>query len=251
MKLQGNQAGFSGLAIGIVVVVLGLVGGAGWLVYDRQQNKTNNSAKDTQKTITSFEECVAAGNPVMESYPEQCAAGGKTFVNQKQTNTAAPAADETANWLLYTAKGNAFTVRVADGWVVEDGYYGQGFNTFSNENLAPKPGTKAVVQPYPGGKDGRSGFFLNYATQNIDQIVTPGQKQASLKTKDGLEIEKYYWVVSGYSDQGLGTQNGDTEYTYVIRQGVNRVITASYSYQPGSKDYHQTVEKVIKTIHFN
>lgn len=29
--------------------------------------------------ITSFEECVAAGNPVMEIYPEQCTAQGQTF----------------------------------------------------------------------------------------------------------------------------------------------------------------------------
>lgn len=29
--------------------------------------------------ITNFEECVAAGNPVMESYPRQCRAGEQTF----------------------------------------------------------------------------------------------------------------------------------------------------------------------------
>ena len=31
-------------------------------------------------TVNNFEECVAAGNPVMESYPRQCRAEGKTFV---------------------------------------------------------------------------------------------------------------------------------------------------------------------------
>ncbi len=31
-------------------------------------------------SITSFEECVAAGNPVMESYPRQCRVGGQLFV---------------------------------------------------------------------------------------------------------------------------------------------------------------------------
>ncbi len=31
--------------------------------------------------IDSFEECVAAGNPVMESYPRQCRAGDRTFVS--------------------------------------------------------------------------------------------------------------------------------------------------------------------------
>jgi hypothetical protein len=29
--------------------------------------------------ITNFDECVAAGNPVMESYPRQCSANGQTF----------------------------------------------------------------------------------------------------------------------------------------------------------------------------
>lgn len=34
--------------------------------------------------ITNFEECVKAGNPVMESYPRQCRAGDKTFVEMIQ-----------------------------------------------------------------------------------------------------------------------------------------------------------------------
>ncbi len=33
-----------------------------------------------QKTINSFEECAAQGNPVMESWPRQCMAGDKTFI---------------------------------------------------------------------------------------------------------------------------------------------------------------------------
>lgn len=36
-----------------------------------------------QESITSFEECVAAGYPVMESYPRQCAVpGGETFTEE-------------------------------------------------------------------------------------------------------------------------------------------------------------------------
>lgn len=30
--------------------------------------------------ITNFDECIAAGNPAMESYPRQCRANGVTFV---------------------------------------------------------------------------------------------------------------------------------------------------------------------------
>jgi hypothetical protein len=39
-------------------------------------------AKKTEESkfkITDFNECAAAGNPIMESYPRQCRAGGKTF----------------------------------------------------------------------------------------------------------------------------------------------------------------------------
>jgi len=33
--------------------------------------------------VTNFEECVAAGFPVMESYPEKCRAGEKIFVRDR------------------------------------------------------------------------------------------------------------------------------------------------------------------------
>lgn len=40
--------------------------------------------EEKHSRITSFEKCVAAGFPILESYPEQCKMPGKTFVNQKQ-----------------------------------------------------------------------------------------------------------------------------------------------------------------------
>jgi hypothetical protein len=39
-----------------------------------------NREKNNQISVTNFEECVAAGNPVMESYPRQCRHGEQTFV---------------------------------------------------------------------------------------------------------------------------------------------------------------------------
>lgn len=41
-----------------------------------------------QRQITSFEECTVAGNPVMESYPRQCAAEGQTFVEEIEEQPA-------------------------------------------------------------------------------------------------------------------------------------------------------------------
>ena len=54
---------------------------AGHLEVQCINNTCNQVPKLSDEEIpSSFDECVAAGNPVMESYPEQCAVpGGKTF----------------------------------------------------------------------------------------------------------------------------------------------------------------------------
>jgi len=51
-----------------IVVVLIAAAGAWWLFNPSQG-----------ALITTFEECVAEGNPVMESYPRRCSAGGQIF----------------------------------------------------------------------------------------------------------------------------------------------------------------------------
>ena len=53
-----------------VILVIVLVLAAIWL-YKAGKQMTE---------IASFDECVAFGNPVMESYPRQCRAEGKTFI---------------------------------------------------------------------------------------------------------------------------------------------------------------------------
>jgi len=56
------------LSLVLAIVVLGVVFIAGW-----QESKSIVS-------IGNFDECVSAGNPAMESYPRQCIANGKTFI---------------------------------------------------------------------------------------------------------------------------------------------------------------------------
>ena len=63
------------LALGTGAVIGFAVG------YDIGWERAMPADQPTQR-ITSFKECAAAGNPVMESYPRQCRANGQLFVEE-------------------------------------------------------------------------------------------------------------------------------------------------------------------------
>ncbi len=75
--LRLTKKGFGVIEILLILIVITLIAGLGYYVYAQSQMH--------DKSISSFEECVAAGNPVMESYPEQCNANGRNFVNPAQS----------------------------------------------------------------------------------------------------------------------------------------------------------------------
>ena len=64
----------------IIALIAVLVIGAGLLFILSSDSSSPNVAD-----ITNFEECRAAGYPIMEKYPEECAApDGRTFINETQ-----------------------------------------------------------------------------------------------------------------------------------------------------------------------
>lgn len=64
MKKSNNQ-GFSIVAILLVIVIVGLIGAVGWLVYDRQQNKTS------KQTNTKTSEQLKQETPKQESTTQE------------------------------------------------------------------------------------------------------------------------------------------------------------------------------------
>jgi prepilin-type N-terminal cleavage/methylation domain-containing protein len=48
--MKSNQKGFSVVEILIVIVVVGLLGAVGWLLYDRQQSKSSNASNQQDST---------------------------------------------------------------------------------------------------------------------------------------------------------------------------------------------------------
>lgn len=58
---------------------------------NRQETPDAGPGATPAETVDSFESCVAAGNPIMESYPRQCAtADGRTFTEAIDTGTDTP-----------------------------------------------------------------------------------------------------------------------------------------------------------------
>jgi len=76
-----NTKGFSSLVVVLVVLGVLVVGGAGYLLIPRY-----TTGPLVPAPVSSFEECVAQGNPVMESYPRQCRYGEQTFIEQIKGN---------------------------------------------------------------------------------------------------------------------------------------------------------------------
>lgn len=63
------------VSVGVLSFIVGL--GLGYMAGHE------NPEPAAEDPITSFEECAAAGNPIMESYPEQCRTpDGTTFVRE-------------------------------------------------------------------------------------------------------------------------------------------------------------------------
>ncbi|MBW3014599.1 hypothetical protein KY335_05160 [Candidatus Woesearchaeota archaeon] len=68
-----------------------------------------------QFTIDSFEDCIAAGNPAMESYPRQCMTKDGVSYTEEVFQRAKPKYN-LAQALVIAADSDC----VADGWLVED-----------------------------------------------------------------------------------------------------------------------------------
>lgn len=234
-----NSKGFTVIETLLIIAIVAIVGAVGWYVYDQRKDESAQSA------ITNFDECVAAGNPVMESYPEQCAADGRTFTNPNQKVTEAKEED---SWFLFEPTNKKYTLRIPDGWKATE--LSSNLYVRDASSLEYIKGTKATVEVLSeGGWDGASPFALYYPEQNSDEIVKEGTKVGEILTDEGLKVEKYRFVQTTNPD-GIGYQKGDTAYSYYF-EADGRYIVVSHVFSEEAKDHSETVERLIKTIKVN
>lgn len=242
-SVHNQQNGIAPILALIAIVVVGAICTAGYVVYKNNQKDTKPSVSQSNEVIDSFAECVAAGNPIMLSFPEQCAANGKTFTNPDQS-LEKPSIEE-ENWYEFTPATNRYSVRIPDGW--EAVSLSGNLYVRDPANLVYKQGTKAKVDVLTeGGWDGPSPFVLYYPEQNYDQIVREGDKQGEIKTTQGLVAQKYKYVETK-EQEAIGYQKGDTVYNYYFGAD-GKYIQLTHYFTAGGTDQSATVERLIKTI---
>lgn len=173
-------------------------------------NQTPNiTVNDTQTSdINSFEECVAAGNPVMESYPRQCRAGNRTFVSlvdffQVNKNTSCESdsdcvlADSSLGFSCCYAGACAQINYSQDKWVaVNRSWYSAQRDTYCPQECGPAPGCPIRVindsfEAVCSGGICEKTPFMNQS--NITQV--PEKVSNETAEPEGIRFGQYYLVL--------------------------------------------------------
>ncbi len=181
--------------ISLIILAVLIIGFALLGVYFFQQTEKqatqNQVADQNQLTVSNFEECVAAGYPVLESYPRQCRANGQIFTedignelekmdlikvnnprpNQQISSPLTIEGEARGSWFfeadfpvkLYDANDNLIGTAIAqaqDEWMTED------FVPFVAELEFETPETDEGTLILE--KDNPSGL-----PKNADQLIVP------------------------------------------------------------------------------
>ncbi len=134
--------------------------------------KEESKATDDPQEISSFADCVAAGNAVMESHPRQCkSAEGETFVEEIDLPIDLSAEE-------ITAQG------IAQSWVEENAqtYIYDGMGLYHDSSTTQEDGSVVVKLGYSS----RHGGFGDRTGMVLIPVITP--HTIELTVQDGKVV---------------------------------------------------------------
>ncbi len=210
-----NTNGFSVLEVILIVIILGIIGLIGWYIVNDKATKptviTNNS-------------------------PDH---------KSKKSN------DITADWVKVTSGTGEFSVKIPDGWNVQnwtsrDYVYAGVYTDLSY--AAGKPAR--VTNSDTNAVDSGPARHFNITGNPIAQKAVVGQyfneTPQNFGPVSGIVGQKY---IHTYTADGQGVKKGDKVYLYRF-EGVKTLITADYYVFAGESDQVSLVEKTLKTLDF-
>jgi hypothetical protein len=220
----------------------------GWFVVYKKQAGVQETTSGPVQSISNFDECVAAGNPVMESYPEQCTANGQTFTNEAQQ-------EHNNGWNTKFVSGNqGFETVLPDGFgpvikpLDSDALYVTG-----TAQPGLEIGTPTEIQESDGyGTDSPGLFSIVILPEATDTPRGRLQPYTLVNGKENsIQGKKYTYIYPEDSLEGMGHQRfeGDRDYTYTFTLADGRQLLVTYSvYGSDPRNNLVTIENIIDHI---
>ncbi len=184
--------------------------------------------KDKAKTqnINTFEECAAAGYPVMESYPERCnTPEGRTFTRQ---------VSQTEGWQEQTVEEIGLTFSYPSDLIFR-------------KEIGDNAGNVRTVAFYVEKGDQNNPEYQLYALYLADK---ESSAQDLEKTKIGMDPASIRETsIDGYSGiKGIANPNDPKRhYTTIVLKDDRLFSVSTYPPQPQNK---QLTEQIIATFNF-
>ncbi|MCA9344708.1 hypothetical protein KC946_02635 [Candidatus Saccharibacteria bacterium] len=217
MKIHNNQKGFGILGGLLVLVIIGVLGGVGWYVWN---NRGEDSSTSTENTVSQ---------------------------TSSETDTEpAPEADPTESWVKYTSEVGKFSIKYPSDWstasnpeLCSPNIFLLGVNDNAVGKCASDSGGQIAIYSNEGNnlEDSKlkKADYSDLATESVTIGDVQGIKQTGTYSGDSA---------------GIGPSKGDKTVVYMFYTN-NRTYTAAYNIQP---DYPDAIDDfnilVIKTLQF-
>ncbi len=211
--MNNNQRGFGALGAIIIVVVIALVGGIGWRVYNH-----NKAVKPVAVTV---------------------AKKTKTTTPTKKTAT-----NPTTNWTAFSSTTGGFSFKYPVGWVIND--CGEGTvllgTSSANAGHCQSDATPLISLSSSSG-DNRANYQLD-PTSFTDITTTAA-------TVNGVSGTKQTGTYQASVDASLGPVDGSKSITYTF-YNKGKTYVMSYTQAPDATDVSANFESMIAyTFEFN
>lgn len=226
---QLNQKGIAALAVILLIIVAGIIGGSGWYVY--------NAQKKTQQTLDNTSKSLADPQKAQKDSEQK-------LVSEN---------DPTKNWKAYSSKEGKFSLRYPQGWVqathpelCPEGWLLLGATAATVGKCGSDSGGQMSISTSEG--DTRAQVRMD-KTLFPDLAVTP----VTLHEVMGEMLVGTYKEISG-GVQGIGALKDGTIHVQYIFYTNNKTYLLQYFSRNNSEVYPDVLgdfnTMVIKTLKF-
>lgn len=241
------------ISLSLVIVFLSLAAaGAMWILFRTiiSINDTNGNATDASNQIIvdddiyDFNSCINAGNPIMETYPEQCRYNGRTYTNLDQLDS-----NNSQQGTRVVSGKRGFSMVVPDGMALIRDKSSDNFVLQGQKQFTRTPGVPALitdVEVY--GTDSPS--VLAVFIPGAYGVAPPEGDEESI-VLGGLSGSKFTKRYTEDTERGMGQRDaGDIAYEYrlTFENGTELAVWYNIYADIDATDNVAVVEAMLASI---